>query len=179
LVSNLVDTLRGIHRLEWTHLDLRLSNVVIYEPRGALRRWYLIDSEYATKIGDPVPKKRYTGHYAGQKAEAVHDFAQLRGMMSFLLTSEQINDRFLEILEEDDRNKLERLCSAAETHKAQSRKARKANKSNQKPKEEVVIRRMNQMSLNRKSKKSQPKNDQVSSNLSVFDFNPDEEATYV
>jgi hypothetical protein len=93
LVSNLVDTLRGIHRLEWTHLDLRLSNVVIYEPRGALRRWYLIDSEYATKIGDPVPKKRYTGHYAGEKAEAVHDFAQLRGMMSFLLTSEQINDR--------------------------------------------------------------------------------------
>lgn len=80
----LKETLAAIHAKQWVHLDIRASNVVLFEPGTDHSRFYLIDCEYAAKIGDTVPNKRYTGKYAGQKAAANHDFEQLNGMLTML-----------------------------------------------------------------------------------------------
>jgi hypothetical protein len=81
LLEDLTQTLTSLHRLKWAHLDIRNSNVVLHDPRGANRRWHLIDSEYAVQLGETVPKKRYTEAYAGCPATPNHDFDQLSKMV--------------------------------------------------------------------------------------------------
>jgi hypothetical protein len=42
--------LKGIHKLGWAHNDIRWPNVVCIKDE-----WFLIDSEYASKFGTPLP----------------------------------------------------------------------------------------------------------------------------
>lgn len=81
LLDDLTKTLTSLHRLGWVHIDIRTSNVVLHDPRGDNRRWHLIDSEYAVRLGEAVPKKRYTEAYAGCPATPKHDFDQLSKMV--------------------------------------------------------------------------------------------------
>jgi hypothetical protein len=94
MTKQLEETLHALHKTKWVHLDIRSSNVVLYEPKGRRRRWFLIDSEYATKIGKKVPKKRYTENYFGELADGKHDFDQLSRMIHKLtqavITNEQL-----------------------------------------------------------------------------------------
>lgn len=60
LAEQLKQTLAHLHKLGWVHLDIRASNVVLWEP-GTAHEWYLVDCEYALPVGELVPNKRYTG----------------------------------------------------------------------------------------------------------------------
>ena len=84
LHEQLTSTLKGLHKTGWVHLDIRSSNVVLWEPFTPQQRWFLVDSEYAQKIGQPVPKKRYTEEYENQPADPKHDFLQLAAMLQKL-----------------------------------------------------------------------------------------------
>lgn len=81
LQSQLTATLHALHKVGWVHLDIRSHNVVLWEPFSAECRWFLVDSEYVQRIGQPVPKKRYTEEYENQPATPEHDFMQLEAMM--------------------------------------------------------------------------------------------------
>jgi len=79
--AQIATTLRELHKKKWVHLDIRASNIVLWDPRSHRRRWILVDSEWAVRIGQPVPQKRYTDEYCGQPALPKYDFLQLRSML--------------------------------------------------------------------------------------------------
>ena len=49
-IACICKALKGIHKLGWAHNDIRWPNVVCIKDE-----WFLIDSEYASKFGTPLP----------------------------------------------------------------------------------------------------------------------------
>ncbi len=84
LRDQLTQTLEALHKQGWVHLDIRASNIVLFEPDTQHSRFFLIDCEYAVNVGQTVPRKRYTTACEGEKAEAKHDFDQLTNMLANL-----------------------------------------------------------------------------------------------
>jgi len=50
----LIDVVQNLHKMGWVHLDIRWANV-IFEPIN--EKYFLIDCEFATKIGENLPCK--------------------------------------------------------------------------------------------------------------------------
>jgi hypothetical protein len=82
-----VQTLFAIHEKGWCVLDLRWPNIVRVRETAAGKgfRFYIIDCEFATRIGEPVPKE-IQHHFAGSTALAssavsvAHDWYMLASM---------------------------------------------------------------------------------------------------